>query len=77
MHAGSLPRPQDLREMVVAKAEGRPYDEAKLSNRLTEAVGEVVQLDRFVRERPPEALDDGRGTVMPVAWRKFEEGCPL
>ena len=43
MHAGSLPRPQDLREMVVAKAEGQPYDEAKLGARLQEAVGEVVQ----------------------------------
>jgi len=30
-HAGSLPRPSDLRAMVVAKAAGEPYDGAALS----------------------------------------------
>ena len=25
-HAGSLPRPDDVREMVLAKAGGEPYD---------------------------------------------------
>jgi methionine synthase II (cobalamin-independent) len=27
MHAGSLPRPADLYEMVLAKEAGKPYDE--------------------------------------------------
>lgn len=43
MHAGSLARPPDLREMVVAKSNGQPYDEAALTARLRRAVAEVVQ----------------------------------
>ena len=31
MHAGTTPRPADLREMVVAKASGEAVDEAKLN----------------------------------------------
>jgi 5-methyltetrahydropteroyltriglutamate--homocysteine methyltransferase len=42
-HAGSLPRPADLREMVVAKANGEPYDAAALDRRLRSAVAETVQ----------------------------------
>jgi 5-methyltetrahydropteroyltriglutamate--homocysteine methyltransferase len=46
-HAGSLPRPTDLRELVVARTAGQPYDVAALDRRLTAAVSEVVkqQLD--------------------------------
>ena len=33
-HAGSLPRPPDLRDMVVAKANGAPYDPAAFDARL-------------------------------------------
>src|ERR1700693_1703640 len=43
-HAGSLPRPSDLRAMVVAKSAGQPYDAAALDRRLTEAVAETVLL---------------------------------
>ncbi|HVH82334.1 MAG TPA: cobalamin-independent methionine synthase II family protein [Stellaceae bacterium] len=42
-HAGSLPRPPDLRSMVVAKSTGESYDAAALDRRLTETVAEVVQ----------------------------------
>src|SRR5271165_7319750 len=42
-HAGSLPRPDDVREMVLAKARGEPYDRAALDGRLEAAVKEVVQ----------------------------------
>src|SRR6266481_2905 len=41
-HAGSLPRPLDLRDMVLAKANGAPYDPAALDERLKSAVAEVV-----------------------------------
>jgi 5-methyltetrahydropteroyltriglutamate--homocysteine methyltransferase len=41
-HAGSLPRPHDLRDMVLAKANGTPYDPAVLDDRLKSAVAEVV-----------------------------------
>jgi 5-methyltetrahydropteroyltriglutamate--homocysteine methyltransferase len=42
-HAGSLPRPADLRAMVVAKSAGEPYDAGALDRRLGEAVAEIVR----------------------------------
>src|ERR1700723_1102557 len=42
-HAGSLPRPPDLREMVLAKANGEPYDPTELDERLKSAVAEAVR----------------------------------
>ncbi len=42
-HAGSLPRPDDLRELVTAKANHEPFDETKFAARVKNAVGEVVQ----------------------------------
>jgi 5-methyltetrahydropteroyltriglutamate--homocysteine methyltransferase len=43
-HAGSLPRPADLRAIVVAKSAGQPYDAAAFDQRLKEAVAETVRL---------------------------------
>jgi 5-methyltetrahydropteroyltriglutamate--homocysteine methyltransferase len=42
-HAGSLPRPPELRDMVLAQARGEPVDEAALGRQLSAAVREVVQ----------------------------------
>jgi 5-methyltetrahydropteroyltriglutamate--homocysteine methyltransferase len=42
-HAGSLPRPPDLWEMLVAKSNGRPYDREIFGDRLRSAVAEVVK----------------------------------
>jgi len=42
-HAGSLPRPADLRDMVMAKSRGQPYDQAALDARLKSSVGEIVR----------------------------------
>jgi 5-methyltetrahydropteroyltriglutamate--homocysteine methyltransferase len=42
-HAGALPRPPDLRALVVAKSAGQDYDAAVLDRRLTEAVAETVR----------------------------------
>ncbi len=42
-HAGSLPRPDDLRDMLIAKDEGRPYDQVSFATRVRSAVAEVVQ----------------------------------
>jgi len=42
-HQGTLPREQDLREMVAAKEEGRPYDGPALAQRLRRAVAELVE----------------------------------
>lgn len=42
-HAGSLPQPVDLREMVIAKSSGQPYDHDAFARRLRSAVAEVVR----------------------------------
>ncbi|HEY8449814.1 MAG TPA: cobalamin-independent methionine synthase II family protein [Bacillota bacterium] len=42
-HVGSLPRPDDLLELVLAKEEGRPVDDAALDARVRDAVREVVR----------------------------------
>ena len=55
-HAGSLPRPADLREMVVAKANGEPYDSGALDRRLKSAVAEVV---RQQAECGLDSINDG------------------
>ena len=42
-HAGSLPMPSDLRDMLHAREGGQPYDAPALQKRLTGAVATVVQ----------------------------------
>src|SRR2546426_1628576 len=42
-HAGGLPRPDDLRALVTAKAGGQPYAEDALARRVRSAVAEVVR----------------------------------
>jgi 5-methyltetrahydropteroyltriglutamate--homocysteine methyltransferase len=42
-HAGSLPRPPDLRDMVAAQERGQKVDDAILNKRIGEAVSEVVR----------------------------------
>ena len=42
-HAGSLPRPTDLRDMVLAKSRGEATDAAALERRLAAAVAEIVR----------------------------------
>jgi 5-methyltetrahydropteroyltriglutamate--homocysteine methyltransferase len=42
-HAGALPRPPDLREMVVARANGATGDEAAFEDNLRAGVAEVVR----------------------------------
>ncbi len=55
-HAGSLPRPADILQMVRAKARGEAVDEQKLGARVREAVAEVVrqQVDLGL-----DVIDDG------------------
>ena len=42
-HVGSLARPKDLMEMLVARNDGKPYDSLALAKRMSESVAEVVQ----------------------------------
>lgn len=47
-HAGSLPRPADLADMVWAKLDGQTVDEAALAARIDSAVNEIVAKQREV-----------------------------
>lgn len=42
-HTGSLPRPRDLYDMMLAKDRGQDYDEAALAQRIVSATAEVVK----------------------------------
>jgi 5-methyltetrahydropteroyltriglutamate--homocysteine methyltransferase len=55
-HAGSLPRPADLLEMLAAKEQGQPLDEAARQSRLPSAVKEIVQKQI---ELGLDIIDDG------------------
>jgi 5-methyltetrahydropteroyltriglutamate--homocysteine methyltransferase len=55
-HAGSLPRPPDLLEMLAAMEQGQPVDEAKRAARLPGAVKEIVQKQI---ELGVDIVDDG------------------
>jgi len=55
-HAGSLPRPTDLLEMIQAKESGRPYDQQAYAARVRGAVAEIV---RKQAELGLDIVDDG------------------
>src|SRR6476619_5240993 len=55
-HAGSLPRPPDMIDMLVAKAQGETIDEAARQARLPGAVKEIV---RKQIELGVDIIDDG------------------
>jgi len=55
-HVGSLPRPNDLLEMIRAKASGRPYDQQAYAVRVRSAVGEIVEKQA---ELGLDIIDDG------------------
>ncbi len=42
-HAGSLPRSETLRDLVYARADGKPYDKERLAAELKEGVRDVVR----------------------------------
>src|SRR5215813_11913141 len=42
-HAGTLPQPKELKEMLDAKNEGKPYDHEAYSRRVRSAVAEGVR----------------------------------
>jgi len=42
-HAGALPRPEDLRDLLIAKESGKPYDEAAYQRRVREVIADVVK----------------------------------
>jgi 5-methyltetrahydropteroyltriglutamate--homocysteine methyltransferase len=42
-HVGSLVRPPDILEMILAKVTGKPFDEAEFEKRVAEGVKDVVR----------------------------------
>ncbi|MGH2889611.1 MAG: epoxyalkane--coenzyme M transferase, partial [Solirubrobacteraceae bacterium] len=55
-HAGSLPRPNDLAEMIWARMDGQEVDEDALRSRVDSAVAEVVARQR---EAGIDVISDG------------------
>ena len=55
-HVGSLPRPAALREMLVKKDKGEPYDKAGLERATKQAVADIV---RRQAECGVDIVDDG------------------
>jgi 5-methyltetrahydropteroyltriglutamate--homocysteine methyltransferase len=55
-HAGSLPRPDDLAQMMWARVEGEAVDEKELAERVRSAVAEVVARQR---EAGIDVVSDG------------------
>lgn len=55
-HTGSLPRPWDLVDLMLAKQAGSPTDEAGLAQRVSQAVTEVV---RSQSDAGVDVLNDG------------------
>jgi 5-methyltetrahydropteroyltriglutamate--homocysteine methyltransferase len=55
-HVGSLPRPQDLVELIWAKSDGKPFDEALLDERVKESIKDAV---RKQREAGIDIVSDG------------------
>ena len=55
-HVGSLPRPDDMLEVLTAKMRGQPVDEQALDARLPGAVADIVrqQVDHGL-----DVIDDG------------------
>jgi 5-methyltetrahydropteroyltriglutamate--homocysteine methyltransferase len=55
-HAGSLPRPDELADMIWARMDGEPVDEAELTAKIDAAVEEVVAKQR---EAGIDVISDG------------------
>src|SRR5215831_16522817 len=55
-HTGSLPRPQNLLAIMIAKEAGEPYDSEALQTSVRSAVGEIV---RQQAEAGVDVVNDG------------------
>ena len=63
-HTGSLPRPAELRALLVKKDQGEPYDEAELARVTREA---VTALDRKVSQQMEQARTFALNSPLPTA----------
>jgi 5-methyltetrahydropteroyltriglutamate--homocysteine methyltransferase len=67
-HAGSLHRPDDLRETMTARRDSDPFDDV-LAQRVKEAVGEVVRLQA---ENGVDVVNDGEYSKR--SWQTYSRG---
>jgi 5-methyltetrahydropteroyltriglutamate--homocysteine methyltransferase len=67
-HAGSLHRPEDLRQTMAARRDGEPFDQA-LSQRIRQAVKDVVRLQH---ENGVDVVNDGEYTKR--SWQTYSRG---
>ena len=67
-HAGSLHRPEDLRQTMAARRDGEPFDEA-LTQRVKQAVKDVVRLQA---ENGVDIVNDGEYTKR--SWQTYSRG---
>ncbi len=67
-HAGSLHRPEDLRQTMAARQDGEPFDDA-LSTRIKEAMKDVVRLQS---ENGLDVVNDGEYTKR--SWQTYSRG---
>jgi 5-methyltetrahydropteroyltriglutamate--homocysteine methyltransferase len=67
-HAGSLHRPDDLRDAMAARRDGDPFDEA-LAQRVDQAVHEVVRLQG---ENGVDVVNDGEYSKR--SWQTYSRG---
>jgi methionine synthase II (cobalamin-independent) len=80
-HAGSLPRPDDLADMIWARMDGEAVDEAQLEQRIDSAVREVAARDVPLVDIIGEVLKVDAGTIYVEGanarhaheWRVFED----
>jgi 5-methyltetrahydropteroyltriglutamate--homocysteine methyltransferase len=67
-HAGSLHRPEDLRQTMAARKDGEPFDDA-LAARVKQAVKDVVRLQH---ENGVDVVNDGEYTKR--SWQTYSRG---
>ena len=67
-HAGSLHRPEDLRQIMANRRDGDPFDEA-LTQRVKQAVKDVVRLQA---ENGVDVVNDGEYTKR--SWQTYSRG---
>jgi 5-methyltetrahydropteroyltriglutamate--homocysteine methyltransferase len=68
-HTGSLPRPPDLREMLLTKDRGDAVDQTQFDSRVSEAVQAVV---RRQAETGIDVISDGEMSKYSWLWYMFE-----
>jgi 5-methyltetrahydropteroyltriglutamate--homocysteine methyltransferase len=67
-HAGSLHRPEDLRQIMATRRDGEPFDDA-LAARVKQAVKDVVRLQA---ENGVDVVNDGEYTKR--SWQTYSRG---